>query len=144
MTYLVDANVLSEPTKPVPHPKALTWLSTHEDEIAIDAVVAGEIALGILSLPSGRKRTRLQRWFEAVVQTIECLPWDATVSRRWAQLIVDVRAGGHTLPVLDSMIAATALAHDLTIATRNVRDFEKTGVKWQLTLNAGLRNIQSA
>jgi predicted nucleic acid-binding protein len=129
MTYLVDANVLSELTKRSPNPKVVSWLSTHEDEIAVDAVILGEIEIGVLSLPRGRKRARLERWFETVVETIDCLPWDASISRRWAQLVVDVRAQGHTLPVLDSMIAATALAHDLTVATRNVRDFQKAGVK---------------
>jgi predicted nucleic acid-binding protein len=129
MTYLVDANVLCEPTKPAPHAKAIAWLSAHEGDFVVDAVVLGEIAVGILALPPGRKRTRLERWFGAVVQAIECLPWDAVVSRRWAELIVNLKTKGHTLAVLDSMIAASALAQDLTVATRNVRDFQKTGVK---------------
>ena len=59
---------------------------------------------------------------------IDCLPWDAAVSRRWARLVADLQKKGQTLPVLDSMIAATALAHGLTIATHNVRDFQKAGV----------------
>ena len=80
-------------------------------------------------LPAGRKRTQLQQWLDAVVQTIECLPWDAAVSRRWAKLVAELRRTGHTLPVLDSMIAATALEHSLTVATRNIRDFRKTGVQ---------------
>jgi predicted nucleic acid-binding protein len=129
MTYLVDANVLSEPTKVTPHPKAIAWLSAHEGDFVVDAVVLGEICIGILTLSRGRKRGQLERWFEAVIQTIDCLPWDSGVSRRWAQLVVDLKKKGHTLPVLDSMIAATALAHDLTVATRNVRDFQKAGVK---------------
>jgi predicted nucleic acid-binding protein len=63
------------------------------------------------------------------VQTIECLPWDAAISRRWAKLVVDLKQKGKTMPLLDGMIAATALQHDLTIATRNVRDFKKARVK---------------
>jgi predicted nucleic acid-binding protein len=129
MTYLVDANVLSEPTKPTPHPKALAWLSAHEDDFVVDSVILGEIYVGILLLPRGRKREQLERWFEAIVQAIDCLPWDAGVSRRWAQLVVDLKKKGHALPVLDSMIAATALAHDLTVATHNIRDFRRAGVK---------------
>ena len=64
-----------------------------------------------------------------MAQTIDCLPWDATISRRWAKLVVDLKQKGDKLPLLDSMIAATALQHDLTVATRNTRDFNKTGVK---------------
>lgn len=129
MTYLVDANVLSEPTKPAPDANAVDWLNAHEGSFVVDAVVLGEICAGILALPRGRKRAALDQWFEAVVQTLDCLPWDAAVSRRWAQLVVDLRRKGHTLPVLDAMIAASALAHHLTVATRNVRDFRKAGVK---------------
>jgi predicted nucleic acid-binding protein len=119
MIYLVDANVLSEPTKPAPRGEIVDWLAAHEPDLVVDSIILGELYLGILSLPRGRKRTRLERWFEDVAQTIVCLAWDAAVSRRWASLVA----------VLDSMIAATALQHDLTIATRNTRDFSKTGAK---------------
>jgi toxin FitB len=129
MTYLVDANVLSEPTKPEPDAKVVGWLSAHEGDFVVDAVILGEISLGVLSLPGGRKRAQLNRWLEAVVQTMDCVPWDAAVSRRWAQLVVDLRNKGQAMPVLDGMIAATALTHDLTVVTRNVRDFQKASVK---------------
>ena len=129
MTYLVDANVLSEPTKPEPDAKVVGWLSAHEGDFVVDAVILGEISLGVLSLPRGRKRAQLNRWLEAVVQTMDCVPWDAAVSRRWAQLVVDLRNKGQAMPVLDGMIAATALTHDLTVVTRNVRDFQKASVK---------------
>ena len=129
MIFLVDANVLSEPTKPAPNSRVVQWLSTNERNLLVDSIVLGELSVGILALPAGRKRTQLEHWFDGVAQTIDCLPWDATVSRRWARLIVELRRKGRTLPVLDSMIAATALHHDLTVATRNTRDFRKTGVK---------------
>ncbi len=128
MTYLVDANVLSEPTKHRPDAKVVAWLSANERDFVVDSVILGEIALGILVLPRGRKRAQLERWFDAVADRIDCLAWDAPTSRRWAQLVADLRKKGQTLPVLDSMIAATALAHSLTVATHNVRDFQKAGV----------------
>ena len=129
MTYLVDANVLSEPTKPVPNNKVIDWLTANEGNLVVDSIIVGELYVGILALPRGRKRTQLEQWFGDVVQTIDCLPWDATISRRWAKLVLDLKQKGDKLPLLDSMIAATALQHDLSVATRNTRDFNKTGVQ---------------
>jgi predicted nucleic acid-binding protein len=127
MTYLVDANVLSEPTRPSPDDKVLAWLKANEQDLVVDAIILGELRLGVLALPRGRKRMRLEDWFESVAATIECLPWDAAVARRWAALVSDLKRAGRPLPQLDSMIAATALHHRLTIATRNTRDFASTG-----------------
>ena len=129
MTYLVDANVLSEPTKPVPNNKVIDWLTANEGNLVVDSIILGKLCVGILALPRGRKRTQLEQWFGDVVQTIDCLPWDATISRRWAKLVVNSKQKGDKLPLLDSMIAATALQHDLTVATRNTRDFDKTDVQ---------------
>ena len=129
MSYLVDANVLSEPTKPMPDPAVIEWLSTHEGDLFVDSIILGELCIGIEALPAGRKRARLEEWFEALAETIECLAWDVTISRRWARLVVDLKRKGQPLPLLDGMIAATALAHGLTVATRNTRDFQKAGVK---------------
>jgi hypothetical protein len=128
MSYLVDANVLSEPTKPAPDAGVIEWLSTHERDVFVDSIILGELCIGIQALPKGRKRARLEVWFEALADTIECLPWDATISRRWARLVVDSKRKGQPLPLLDGMIAATALTHGLTVATRNTRDFLKAGV----------------
>jgi predicted nucleic acid-binding protein len=129
MTYLVDANVLSEPTKPTPSSKVIDWLSANEGNLVVDSIILGELCIGILALPRGRKRRQLEPWFDALVQTIDCLPWDAMISRRWARLVVDLKQKGEAMPLLDGMIAATALRHDLIIATRNTRDFKRAGVK---------------
>jgi predicted nucleic acid-binding protein len=129
MTYLVDANVLSEPTKVRPDSKVVAWLTTHERDFVVDSIILGELSFGILALPKGRKRAQLEQWFERIVKTVECLAWDAAVGLRWARLVCELKKEGRTLPVLDTMIAATALEHDLTVATRNVRHFEGSGVK---------------
>jgi predicted nucleic acid-binding protein len=130
MTYLVDGSVLCEPTKPDPDPGVVAWLEEHESELVIDAVILGEIQFGILLLPRGRRRDRLERWFAEGVDRIACLPWDRAIGLRWAQLLAHLRSTGRAMPVKASLIAATALSHDLTVATRNRRDFAKAGVRF--------------
>lgn len=129
MRYLVDADVLSEPTRPEPNPAVVDWLRVHEREMVVDPVVLGEIRFGILLLPAGSRRRRLEGWFEEGVRRVECLPWDAATGLRWARLLADLRRTGRAMPVKDSLIAATALAHGLVVVSRNRRDFEKAGVR---------------
>jgi toxin FitB len=126
--YLVDANVLSEPTKKVPDSKVVDWLRENEREIVVDPIIFGEVRFGILLLRRGRRRASLERWFDAGVQRLRCLPWEAETGLRWAQLLASLRTAGRAMPIKDSLIAATALVHDLTVVTRNCVDFEKAGV----------------
>lgn len=130
MKYLVDANVLSEVTKPNPESRVVEWLRTHERDIAVDPIILGELRFGILLLPKGKKRTTLERWFDVGVQRIHCLPWEAETGLRWAQLIANLRRSGKAMPIKDSLIAATALSHDLIVATHNSFDFAKAGVRF--------------
>ena len=128
MRYLVDANVLSEPTKKLPDTKVVEWLRHNEPEIAVDPIILGELRFSILLLRNGRRRSSLERWFDAGVQRLRCLPWEAETGLRWAQLLATLRAAGRAMPIKDSLIAATALVHGLTIVTRNRVDFEKAGL----------------
>ena len=122
--YLVDANVLSEATKPRPNQRIVDWLAHNEPELAVDPIILGEIRFGILLLPTGRRRSRLERWFEDGVQRLHCIPWEAPTGLRWAELLATLRAEGRAMPIKDSLIAATALTHDMAIATLNRRDFD--------------------
>jgi predicted nucleic acid-binding protein len=127
--YLVDANVLSDPTKPTPHASVVEWLRKNERDIAVDPIILGEVRFGILLLPRGKRRARLERWFDAGVQRLVCLPWESETGLRWAELLAKLRASGRAMPIKDSLIAATALVHDLIMVTRNRTDFEKAGVE---------------
>jgi predicted nucleic acid-binding protein len=129
LSYLVDANVLSEPTRPSPNEGVIAWLQRHEAELNVDPIIVGELQFGILLLPQGRRRVALERWFDAGVRRLRCVDWDASTGLRWARLLADLRIDGHAVPIKDSLIAATALTHGFTIVTRNVRDFEPTGVE---------------
>jgi len=127
--YLVDANVLSEPTKPAPDPRVIGWLPAHERDIAVDPVIVGALRFGILILPKGKKRTALERWFDAWVGRLRCLTWDADTGLKWAELLARLRTTGRAMPIKDRLMAATAIVHGLAVATRNGADFAKAGVR---------------
>jgi len=127
--YLVDANVLSEATKPRPDPRVVDWLTLRERDLVVDPIILGELRYGILLLPRGQRRNRLERWFDEGAARLQCVAWDSDTGLRWAKLLADLRAAGTAMPIKDSLIAATALANDLVIATLNLRDFAAAEVR---------------
>jgi predicted nucleic acid-binding protein len=128
VNYLVDANVLSEPTKPRPVLAAVEWLGANEQLLVVNSIILGELAYGILLLPVGRRRTRLEQWFAEGVAKLQVLDFDADSARAWAGLLEDLKRRGHAMPVKDSLVAATARQYGLTIATRNTHDYRHAGV----------------
>lgn len=121
---------LSEPGKTHPHPKALAWIrDILMADIAVSALTVAEIAFGAFRLPLGDKRTRLEAWLhgELLAGNLgRILPFDGAIALTWAR----TRASAAQTPALvDSLIAATALTHDLTLVTRNARDFANLGVR---------------
>ena len=128
LSFLVDANVLSEMTKPRPVAAVMDWLNDNDEQSAVSPIVLGELEYGILTLPHGRRRTRLEQWFNDGVANLPVLDIDAQTAQIWAALNAELSRMGRAMPVKDSLIAATARQHGLSIATRNVEDYRYAGV----------------
>lgn len=121
---LVDTNVLSELMRPRPSPHVLAW-AERQETMSLSVVALEEILVGLFHRPS----VRMTRWFEGFVEArCEILPVTATIARRSAQLRGNLRRGGKRRTQADMLIAATALQHDLALATRNTKDFDGCGV----------------
>jgi predicted nucleic acid-binding protein len=127
--YLVDANVLSEPTKLQPAAQVVDWLRKRDAELVVSPIVLGELEYGILLLPSGRRRTRPMEWFSAGVKQMSVVEFDAEAASVWAKLLAELKRKGRAMPIKDSLIAATARQHHLAVATRNVADYRHAGVR---------------
>ncbi len=130
MSFLIDTCALSELVKPKPSRLVSEWFeATPQEVLYISVLTLGELRKGVERLTHGRRRariagwleTRLPAWFEERVLTV-----DAGVADEWGRLMARLE---RSVPAIDSLIAATALRHRLTIVTRNVRDFAGTGVE---------------
>lgn len=125
--YLLDTNIVSELRRIKPHGGVVAWLNGVSDkDLHISAVTLGEIQAGIeiTREQDAEKAVEIEAWLNAVTGTFNVLAADAPVFRQWARLMH--RRPDHLIE--DALIAATALMHGLTVATRNVADFEMFGV----------------
>lgn len=128
MKFIADANLLSEPTKPEPAPQVLEWLRRNEEHLAVTPIILGELEYGIMLLPASKRKKQLEVWFEKIRSTACCLDFDSKAASSWAHLLAHLKSKGHAMPIKDSLIAASAIAHNLTVATRNTRDFKNANV----------------
>lgn len=132
MSFLLDTNVVSETMRKRPSAVVLDWVAAQVTEsVFISAVTLGELRRGALLLGAGKKRNALLRWIETGLKADfagRILPVDIAVMERWAELQIATQKAGRRLPLMDSLLAATALAHGLTLATRNTADFQAAGV----------------
>ena len=125
--YLLDTNVVSELRKQRPHGAVLAWLQSQDEaDLHLSAVTLGEIQAGVelTREQDPGKADEIEAWLALVAQAYQVLPMDAAAFRAWARLM---HRKSDTL-YEDAMIAATAQVHGLTVATRNVADFEALGV----------------
>ena len=132
--FLIDTNVLSEYNRPgSPNVGVKRWLETTDRESQyVSVITLAEIQKGIELLVEGKRRSQLRQWLEQDLEAWfsgRILPVDRHVAGRWAALLAAGARTGRSLPSVDSLIAATALVYDLTIVTRNIRDFEGIGAK---------------
>ncbi|RWM89881.1 MAG: type II toxin-antitoxin system VapC family toxin [Mesorhizobium sp.] len=128
MRLLLDTNVLSEVTRPAPNARVLDWLDgLDEDRSFISVVSIAEIRRGVALMDEGRKREALAQWLaQDLPQRFEqrVLPVDESVALAWGDLMGLAKRRGRGLSSMGGLIAATAIAKELTLATRNTNDFE--------------------
>jgi toxin FitB len=130
--FLLDTNVPSELTRPVPDSRVTNWVKAQDNiSLYMSVVSVGELRKGITLLPQGKRRAQLEQWFEHYLLPLfadRVLPVTQRVGNRWGVLDAQCQLRGTSVNTADGMIAATALEHNLTLVTRNVRDFERLGV----------------
>lgn len=129
MSYLIDTNVMSELRKRQANANLVAWMQARPREsLYLSVLSLGEIRKGIEGVADAAFRQTLTDWLEVDLPKYflgRLLGVDAQIADRWGRLQA---SAGRTLPVVDAMLAATALQHDLTLVTRNVKDFEGLGV----------------
>lgn len=132
MKYLLDTCVLSELVKSQPEIGLMQWMQARKPhELCISAMTLAEMLRGVARLPTSKRRTELDAWLQQLEAGFEdrVLPFDREVARAWAEMTVKAAAQGRPLPAFDSIIAATAQVHGCKLVTRNVRDFEFSGLE---------------
>lgn len=130
--FLLDTNVISELVRPRPEPNVTNWIeATNESLLYLSVLTLGEVRKGIASLRNTSRRAALEGWLDsdlALRFANRILPVDQNVADRWGRIAAQSAAQGSPLSVIDGLLAATALDHNLTLVTRNVKDVAVAGV----------------
>jgi toxin FitB len=130
MSWLLDADVLSQPIKKHGNQAVIEWLDREQEDCFTSTIVIGQIAYWVRT-KQGRTRARLQEWFRRSIEGLEgrILGFNVATAHVWADQKFLLEQSGKPMPVEDSYIAATARRHDLTIVTGNDSDFRRPGLK---------------
>lgn len=132
MSFPLDTCVISELVKKNPRAQVVNWIDGQEESgLFLSVLTVGELEKGIAKLPASARKTKLLSWVRRDLAGRfggRLLPIDVRVAARWGAIAGESERRGRPLPVIDSLLAATALANDLQIVTRNVYDFERCGV----------------
>lgn len=130
--FLLDTNVIAELVRPKPEPKVAAWIeATNENLLYLSVLTLGEIRKGIISVRNPGRRATLEAWLdgELVLRFANrILAIDQGVADRWGRIAAQLLVEKIPLPVIDGLLAATALHHNLTFVTRNIKDVAATGV----------------
>ena len=133
MNYLLDTCLISELAKSKPNEKVVNWvLSENETRFYISVLTFGELHKGIEKLPESKKKEELKIWIEGDLENRfqnRIIGIDMRVSILWGKIQCFAEKKGKPMPAIDALIAATGIAHDLMVVTRNVADMEQSGVK---------------
>lgn len=130
MSWLLDSDVLSQPAKKSGNARVLAWLEKQKDQCYTSSIVIAQLAFWVRT-KRGKQRTALQQWLTKLVDAMRgrILGFNVSVAHVWAEQQHQLQAAGQPMPVEDSYIAAIARRHNLTIATGNVKDFRRPGIK---------------
>jgi len=133
MSYLIDTCCISELVKRKPNPSVVKWFAD-QDELSmyLSVITFGELRKGIEKLPDSKKKKELNRWVkEDLNQRFKNRVFNITNEEvnKWGKILATAEKNGKPLPAIDSLIAATALVHDLSVVTRNTQDMEGSGVE---------------
>lgn len=143
MSYLIDTCCISELAKPNPDDKVVQWFSDHNElDLYLSVITFGELRKGIEKLPSSKRKRKLNHWInEDLLHRFKNRALDISLTEvnQWGKVLAKAEKMGTPLPAVDALIAATALAHNFAVVTRNTKDMKASGVElinpWKYNAN---------
>ena len=130
MKYLADTCVLSELLRKNPEPKVVRWMDERELMTHLSVLTLGELQKGVAKLPDSKRKEQIQTWIDRnLLERFDgrIIPVDSEIASTWGRITGEAESQGRKLPVIDSLIAATAVSRNLIVVTRNMQDLTGCG-----------------